>query len=139
MTCNIAVSIAKAAVTKEHLLELLTSDVLQRVVLTYLQSEYAALSPRVEYVYGDMVAFGVGDLDLVIQQGAVQVNTSRRSASSKAEKLAQQVEQLVTRLADSLFQQKVQQALGTAVSQVQQVEVDNDGVRQQAVVFTLNL
>src|SRR5579859_7209219 len=113
MSCDLAVSIAKAAVTKQHLLDLLTTDVVQQVVLKYLQSEYANDFPRVRYASARWVRFEVGDvtISINIKNGVVMVR-SESGDSAEAEDFAQKIELLLARLADSLFQQKVQQALG---------------------------
>lgn len=138
MPCNLAVSIAKAGVTTPQLLALLTPDVVQQVALTYLEQQYAALNPYVLMSSGSRVSLQVGTSLIVITDGAVQV-TDRRGNTTFADTLANEVEQLLLQLADSLFQQQLQQILGPAVTQVQTVNVDNDGVIQQAAVFTLEL
>ncbi len=74
----------------------------------------------------------------MIADGSVKVSASEGD-TILAETLATEVEQLLLQLADSLFQQQVQQALGPAVTQVQTVNVDNDSAIQQAAVFTLEL
>ncbi len=138
MPCNLAVSIAKAGVSKPQLLAFLTPDIVQQVALTYLQQQYAALDPRMYSASSTSVSLQVGTSIVVITDGAVHV-TDRRGNTAFAETLANEVEQLLLQLADSLFQQKVQQVLGSAVTQVQTVNVDNDGIIQQAAVFTLEL
>lgn len=136
MPCNLAVSIAKAGVTTPQLLALLTPEVVQQVALTYLEQQHAALNPYVLTSSDSRVSFQVGTSLVVITDGAVQV-TDRRGNTTFAATLANEVEQLLLQLADSLFQQQLQQILGPAVTQVQTVNVDNDGVIQQAAVFTL--
>ena len=138
MPCNLAVSIAKAGVTTPQLLALLTPDVVQQVALTYLEQQHAALNPYVLTSSGSRVSLQVGTSLVMITDGAVQV-TDRRGNTTFAETLANEVEQLLLQLADSLFQQHFQQILGPAVTQVQTVNVDNDGIIQQAAVFTLEL
>jgi hypothetical protein len=138
MPCNLAVSIAKAGVTRPQLLALLTPDIVKQLTLTYLQQQYAALNPRVRSTSGNSVCLQMGTSLVVITDGSVQVTDSRGNTAF-AETLADEVEQLVLQLADSLFQQQLQQILGPAVTQVQTVHVDNDGIMQQAAVFTLEL
>ena len=138
MPCNLAVSIAKAGVSKSQLLAFLTPDIVQQVTLTYLQQQYVALTPRVYASSSTSVSLQVGTSMVVITDGTVQV-TDRRGNTAFVETLANEIEQLLFQLADSVFQQKVQQILGPAVTQVQTVNVDNDGIIQQAAVFTLEV
>lgn len=138
MPCNLAVSIAKAGVSKPQLLALLTLDMVQQVVLTYLQQQYASLHPRMLVRHDTRIYFQVGTCRILIEEGTVRV-TGPSDETAFAETLAQSLEQLLLQLADSLFQQRVQQILGPAVTQVQTVQVDNEGVMQQAAVFTLDL
>ncbi len=138
MPCNLAVSIAKAGVTRPQLLALLTPDIVQQVALTYLQQQYAALNPKVRSPSSNSACLQVGTSLVVITDGSVQVTDSRGNTAF-AETLANEVEQLILQLADSLFQRQLQQILGPAVTQVQTMQVDNDGIMQQAAVFTLEL
>ncbi|GAC1477031.1 MAG: hypothetical protein NVS2B12_31140 [Ktedonobacteraceae bacterium] len=138
MPCNLAVSIAKAGVTTPQLLALLTPDIVQQVTLTYLQQQYPALHPRARRISGKHIYLNVGPGLVVITDGSVEV-TDRYGDTTFAETLANEIEQLLLQLADSLFQQKLQQILGSAVTQVQTVNVNNDGALQQAAVFTLEL
>ncbi len=138
MPCNLAVSIAKAGVTRPQLLAFLTPDIVQQVALTYLQQQYAALNPKVRSTSSNSACLQVGTSLVVITDGSVQVTDSRGNTTF-AETLANEVEQLILQLADSLFQRQLQQILGPAVTQVQTMQVDNDGIMQQAAVFTLEL
>ncbi len=136
MPCNLAVSIAKAGVTIPQLLAFLTPAIVQKVVLAYVQQQYPTLHPRLYPFASTNVCLQVGSCLVVITGGSVRV-TDRRGNSALAETLANEIEQLLLQLADSLFQQQVQQILGPAVTQAQTVNVDNDGMTQQAAVFTL--
>lgn len=138
MPCNLAVSIAKAGVSKPQLLAFLTPDMVQQVILTYLQQQYVSLNPRLLVRFDSRVYFQVGTCRILIEEGTVQV-TSTSDDPAFAETLADEIEQLLLQLADSLFQQQVQRILGPSVTQVQTVQVNNEGVTQQAVVFTLDL
>src|ERR1700730_14624233 len=73
MTCDLAVSIAKAAVTEEHLRTLLTPEIVKQVTLTYLQQQYARYNPEMLYTSDLTVGFCVGTCDLEIAQGQVTV------------------------------------------------------------------
>lgn len=136
MPCNLAVSIAKAGVTTPQLLALLTPSVIEKVALTYLQQQYASLKPSAYTTYGTTVMLSVGTAMITIEDGTVQVEDSRRNRQL-AEQLASEMEQLLLQLADSLFQQKLQETLGSLVKQTQTVSVDNEGAVQQAAVFYL--
>ena len=144
MSCDLAVSIAKAAVTEEHLCALLAPEIVKQVTLTYLQQQYARYNPEMLYTSGLTVGFCVGTCDLEIAQGQVTV-TDVDGNTTFAEQLSTALVQLLKQLAEMLFQQRIQQILsttyGTALTQVQSVEVDNpevEGGHQHAVVFTLN-
>ena len=136
MSCNLAVSIAKAAVTKKELRALLTVDVVEKVILTYLQQQYPNLSPSVFDQSENSVTFVVGTCYVIIQDGDVRVE-EYYGDTTKADALASEVAQGLSQLADSLFQQKVQLALGNLVKQAQTVTVNNDGTQQTAAVFAI--
>jgi hypothetical protein len=136
MSCNLAVSITKAAVTKKELLALLTVDVVEKVVLTYLQQQYPNLSPCVFDQSENYVSFVIGKCYVIIQDGDVRVEEYYGN-TAKADALANEVAQVLSQLADALFQQQLQKSLGNLVTNVQTVNVDNEGVTQQATVFTL--
>lgn len=138
MPCNLAVSIAKAGVSKPQLLALLVPDIVQQVTLAYLQQQYASLNPRLLVRFDSRIYFQVGTCRILIEDGTVRV-TGTDDDTNLAETLANEIEQLLLQLADSLFQQQIQQLLGPSVTQVQTVQVDNEGVAQQAVVFSLDL
>jgi hypothetical protein len=136
MPCNLAVSIAKAGVTQPQLLALLTPEVVQNVALAYLQQQYAKLTPFLVSASGNDVILRVGTVTISLENGKVEVNDWNGDRAF-AEKLATEMEQLVLQLADQLFDQKIQSALGSLVQAVQSVSVNNDGAVQQATVFTL--
>jgi hypothetical protein len=136
MPCNLAVSIARAAVSKPQLLALLTAEVVQKVSLAYLQQQYALLNPSLAAVTGDRVTLHAGTSIITIGNGNVEVYDGRGNRS-QAEKLATEMQQLMVQLADQLLDQQIQSALGSLVQAVQTVTVDTNGVAQQATVFTL--
>jgi hypothetical protein len=84
------------------------------------------------------VSFSVGTCYVLIQNGNVRVEEDNGN-TAKANALASEVAQVLSQLADGLFQQKLQKVLGEAVTQTQIVNVDNNGVTQQAAVFTLEI
>jgi hypothetical protein len=140
MPCYLAVSIAKCAVSEERLLALLTPDVVQQAVHAYAQQQYADAYAGIQ-MEGEAVYCLLKGATITIADGHVQVNTTSANRDL-AETLATNFSELVTRLAESLFQQQVQQVLQTMTPQpvqAQVVEVNNAGKRQQAALFTLNL
>ena len=69
MPCDLAVSIAKAALSRERLRALLTADAIKDVVLTYLVRQYAAISPTLLSAQGNVVRYRLGRLTLTIGDG----------------------------------------------------------------------
>ena len=136
MPCNLAVSIAKAALPKERLRALLTADAIKDVVLAYLVRQYAVLSPSVLSAQGNVVRYRLGKLTLSIADGEVSLAGTRTSATD-ADQLATNVSELLTQLAGRLFQRQVQDALGGVTTRARMAEVQ--GSKQQAAVFTINL
>lgn len=144
MPSNLAVSITKAAVTEDHLRALLTADVMADIVLRFLTQQYARLSPRILRASGHrlVVLMDGGDITLTIIEGKVTINAAILRPS-QANDILEAVSLLLARLADVLFQRQVQQALSTRFEArlvgAQALEVENEGERQQAAVFTLDL
>ncbi|MEO6892105.1 MAG: hypothetical protein ABI324_24220 [Ktedonobacteraceae bacterium] len=138
MPCNLAISIAKAHVSADHLRALLTPETVQAVVLAYLQQQYAARSPRVLRTTADTVVFQVGTCRIIISRGEITV-TEQGANRQMADALATEMGKLLSLLADHLFAQAVQQRLASVVTSAQQVAVDNEGVPQQATILTLTL
>lgn len=138
MPCNLAVSIAKAGVTTPQLLALLTPAIVTQVTFAYLEQQYPGSRPSVLSTSGTVLLLQVGTSQVRIENGSVQVNNIQRN-QAQAEELADEIEQLLLQLADNLFQQKLQETLGSLVAQVQTMAVDNEGTVQQATVFSLEL
>jgi len=138
MPCNLAVSIAKAALSDERLRALLTPQAIQQVVLAYLKQQYAALSPVLVSAQDGSLHYQLGTMDLTIEDGEVTVDTSTINRD-RAEQLATQVSALLAACADRLFQQQVQQALTNVTFQSQAVSVSFEGKTQQAAVFHINV
>jgi hypothetical protein len=144
MPCNLAVSITKAAVTEDHLRALLTADTVSDVVLRFLAQQYARRSPRLLSASGRRSVFLMdeGDTLITITDGKVTINAVALRPS-QADDILEAVSLLLTRLTDMLFQRQVQQALSarfdTCLIGAQTLEVENEGERQQAAVFTLDL
>ena len=137
MPCNLAVSIGKAGVTQPQLFALLTPDIVKVVAFAYLEKQYASSKPSV-HVRGEMVVLHVGSTTIRILNGGVQIQDSEGNRT-QAQKLADEIEELLTQLANRLFQQKLQVALGPLVTQVQTVSVNNEGTLQQATIFHLEV
>ena len=138
MPCNLAVSIAKAAITEERLRVLLLPDVIRTILPTYLMKQYAALSPTRLPAFGDALRYRVGSMLLTILDGQVTVDAPERDRV-QAEQLATQVAALLAAAANRLFQQQVQQALKGVTTQAQAVNVMVEGRSQQAAVFHINM
>jgi hypothetical protein len=136
MPCDLAVSIAKAALSRERLRALLTADAIKDVVLTYLVRQYAALSPTLLSAQGNVVRYRLGRLTLTIADGEVSLDGTRARATD-ADQLATNVSELLTQLAGRLFQKQVQDALSGVTTRARMAEVQ--GRSQQAAVFTINL
>lgn len=136
MPCNIAFSIAKAAVSEEKLRALLTAAAIKDIVLKYLKRQYTSLSPTLIDASGNAVRYRLGTLTLSIVDGVVRVDGPRARATS-AEQLVASVSRLLSQLAGRLFQAKVQEALRdvTLLAQTDTVR----GTRQKAAVFTIRL
>jgi hypothetical protein len=136
MPCNLAVSIAKAAVPNDRLRALLAAEATRDVVLTYLQRQYAALSPSLLDVSESRVRYRLGTLTLTIADGAVRLD-GRRTGAVDADQLTTSVSELLTQLAGRLFQKQVQEALAAITTRARMAEVQ--GGKQQAAVFTVNI
>lgn len=144
MPCNLAVSITKAAVTEDHLRALLTADTITDVVLRFLTQQYACLSPQLLSASGRRLTFLLdgGDITITIVDGKVTTNATRYRLP-QANDIVEAVSLLLAHLADMLFQRQVQQALtgrfDAHLVSAQTLDVENEGERQQAAVFTLEL
>lgn len=136
MPCNLAFSIAKAAVSNERLRGLLTADAIKDVVLTYLQRQYAGLSPALVEAKDRYARYRIGTLTLTIADGAVSL-AGRRTTAVDADQLATNVSELLAQLAGRLFQKQVQAALAGVTTRARMADVQ--GVKQQAAVFTINI
>lgn len=144
MPCNLAVSITKAAVTEDHLRAFLTAETITDVVLRFLTQQYARLSPQLMSASGRRLTFLLdgGDITITIVDGKVTTNATRYRLP-QANGIVESVSLLLARLADMLFQRQVQQALtarfDARLVSTQTLDVENEGERQQAAVFTLEL
>lgn len=140
MPCNLAVSITKAAVSNEQLVQLLTPEAVYEAVKTFL-SRHDAYKDQLfgDWQSGSALMFYVGDCIVTILGAQVTVNGSEWS-TQQAETLSADMNTLLARLADYLFAQQVQQALaGLGPVESQTMSVDDQGVTRQATVFTLNI
>lgn len=140
MTCNLAVSIAKAGISNEQLLALLTPATIEPVLLGYLRQQYPQKNPQARMCAPEMLEVSLRDCTITITRGQVEV-TSYSSNQRLTERLAKEVGGVLAALADVLFQQQIQTLLQTLgiEPQVETVTVENEGKMQQAAVFTLAL
>lgn len=142
MACNLAVSITKAAVTEEKLLALLTPEKVQPVVEAFLrQPNVLKQGESFEIRSGSgTISIRVGSLWLEIRGGRVSTYATQGYNDVRGRELVDALSNLLALTADALFAQQVKAALAPLgkVKQ-QQVSVDNGGVTQAAMVFTLNI
>ena len=140
MPCNLAISITKAAVSNEELLKLLTSEVVHEAVKNFL-SRHETYKDKVigDWQSEPTVWFYVGNCIITITNGQVTVNGPQWT-KEEVEALSTDMNTLLSRLADYLFAQQVQQALtGLGPVETQVVNVDDQGVTRQATVLTLTI
>lgn len=138
MPCNLAVSIAKAAVREDRLRALLTPAVLKSVVPAYLRQQFSASSLALVFEQDDTVCYRLGTTIITIEKGEVRVDESEGNRAL-AEKVLAGVSHLLAAAADRLFQQQVQQALQKITTQARVVDVNYEGKTQQAAVFSIKL
>lgn len=140
MTCNLAVSIAKAGISNELLLALLTPAIIEPVLLGYLRQQYPQKNPRMHMLATETLEVYLGACTITITCGQIEV-TSYSSNQRLTERLAKEVGGVLAALADSHFQQQIQTLLQTLgiEPQIETVTVENEGKMQQAAVFTLML
>ena len=160
MPCNLAVSITKAAVTDEHLNELLVPDVLERLARAYLESEGYAASESLSYpnagefslsrMYGNEIILTVCPakqdrayperFSLFLVGGRVTGRGQRGPLAAQMDAMVAAFEQLLRETANSLLAQEIADALAVfGAVQQQQVSVDEGGQIKMATVVTLNL
>lgn len=153
MPCNLAVSITHAAVTNDYLASLLTPEIVAQIMRAYLmecglhedvQSMHKRASNQVfaiEQLPDGSVRCRIGGyygIDLLIGSGGVvTVTTTYANQREEAEQWQQQIAALLSQAADQLFAAAIQQQLGSLISSTQLVAVENDGMPQQATVFTI--
>ena len=142
MPCNLAVTITKAAVTNEQLQKLLTPEVVKTLLESYISKHpnHKGQTPHA-FIRGDEVSLPIlrYDCRVIIKNGQVRISTPRRNVE-EAEALSGELAQLLSLAADKLFAGQVQKALAS-MGKVsgQTVTVDNQGQKQQARVFTLEV
>ena len=152
MTCNLAVSITKASITNQHLQALLTQDIVNQIVTVYLAQHY--LSYQIELLPGKRSVFLLKDRNPRGTSFTVTIGTNRqvtvradawdystRGDQQKATDLTNQIAELLSRAADSLFARQVQIALSGlgGYQTVDTLAVDDAGVTQQATMLSIRL
>lgn len=140
MPCSLAVSITKAAVSNEQLLQLLTPEVVYQAVKNFLSRHEVYQKEMVsDWQSETSVMFYVGRSVVTIEHGQVTV-TGTRWETEKTKALNEDMTTLLSRLADYLFAQQVQGALATlGPVESQVVNVDDQGITRQATVLTLTI
>ncbi len=130
MPCNLAVTITKAVVAPEHLLKLLTPQVVEALVDGFVHQhpmfvQYASV--RVTASRGVVTIWLGYNKQITIIDGQVSARFPRGNAA-KGEELAQLISTLLAKGADRLFAQQVKkslQQLGTVQEQQTKVQDGN--------------
>jgi len=143
MSCNLAVSIMKAAITDERLKALIDEhiDQVTSIVATYLHRRHPKLEVSPGLPGTGQLTVGEG-LTLEIVQGTVSISGSRTSRTAQyMEDLSQEVSAFLKLVADQLFTWQVEQALkaSATVSSKQTSDVENDGAVQRATVYAIQV
>jgi transketolase len=141
MPCN-AVATATATIAQEHLARLLTDEVVSRVVVDYLQKTYPNEATRLQDLYAGHLGIKVSGVSVVmknflvnIKEGRVTLNGARRSVSQDwVNALTEELQTLLTGMADILFQNQVVQAVAAQYAVTEQQYAPNG-----ALVITVNL
>lgn len=107
MVCDLAVSITRAAVTDQHLKELLNKHPkeVEKALVAYFKHQYSELVVN-SYIDEDGVHVDVGNAELTIENGDVTEDSSRDVKS-----LLNEAREVVKGLATRLFTDEVEQAL----------------------------
>lgn len=142
MPCNLALSIAKATVSDEHLWTLLEPR-LQSLVTSFLSKE----CPQSAVQSWQEKATSLFKLDRVtfsVQRGEVSAQIPRSSSEAEqqlAETISSQLSLLLEEAASRLFQNQVGQALGQLgkVARKDQQIRDEGGTIRQAAIFTVEV
>lgn len=137
MPCNLAVTITKAAVKSEHLLNLLKTEAIQPVVEAYLRDRFPAQA-LYSSVDGNSLEIWVEPYTITITTGTVQVSVSSAAMQANTTQLAEELQQLLAVLADELFAAQLGNLFAEYGATAQQVTVENQGVTQHAYQFTFN-
>jgi hypothetical protein len=141
MPCNLAVTITKAVVAPEHLLALLTPEVIGQLITAFTSQspEFQQYQPIRITTYGDTVNVILGRLDrrFLITHNQVTSNFPRYE-QTQADTLAQLLSNLLSRGADRLFAAQVRKALTEKYGDVKQTSetVSNQGQPQRVTLFS---
>jgi transketolase len=141
MPCN-AVATATATVAQEQLARLLTDEVVSQVVMDYLQKTYPNEATRLQDLYAAHLGVKVSGVSIVmknflvsIKKGRVTVNSARRSVSQdRVNALTDELQTLLTGMADILFQNQVMRAVAAQYAVTEQQYAPNG-----ALVITVSL
>ncbi len=140
MPCGSAVTITKAGVLPEHVVSLLTPQVIELIVTAYLSQhpEYKMMLPLRSTVIRETVTFYLGRLDQRIE---ITGNTVRvefpRYARAAANTLSNELITLLEKAGDRLFAEQVKAALTAKFGTVQTstATVNNQGEQQSVTAF----
>ena len=116
MPCN-AIATARAQVTQDSLIKLLTDDVVRQVLAEYLKRKYAHLNPREQDTWlSQGVAFVFGNFRIYVNQGHVSASTLLGRTPEEqiaVNSLASEITAFLTKAAGVLFQQKTRLAVAS--------------------------
>lgn len=139
MPCNLAVTIAKAAVTNEQLLGLLTPD----LVVQAVNAACADLRIRInasrsgDTVYGYAELSWSDQISVAVNRGRVEVQASD---TRRATEISDAISGVLTQLADALFSQQIAGALASIAGKqpvIAEVNVDESGTVMPAFLFSV--
>jgi hypothetical protein len=156
MTCNLAVSITKAALTPKHLRDLVTDDIATQVITTFLEGQHPEYLSQIrvrtsQYAFeitllpkakGPGTSFRISiTSDWRITAKAIAYGYATRGDEALANQLVDEMTQLLSRTADALFARQVQSALSQlgGTFSIAPVMVEEAGQSASATLMTVNL
>lgn len=139
MPCNLAVTIAKAAVTDEQLLGLLTPEFTAQLVTAALSDLRIKMPVRVSggEVYGYAELSYRDQIQISVVKGKVTVSASTRE---RTQEITDAVSKAIAAGADLMFSKQIATALATMTGkqpQLREVNVEEGGQVMPAVLFSV--
>lgn len=139
MPCNLAVTIAKAAVTDEQLLGLLTPEIAAQLTNAALNELGIRPVARVSgnSVYGYAELTWSDQISIEVNRGRVEV---RASSKARGEEIAGKITDALKLGADALFAQQIAGALASISGKqpvIREVAVEENGTVSPAFLFSV--